>query len=187
VVCIAVPLPAAVDAIEHHAPKATRAVVDVTGAMGAPLEAMARTAPDAERLSLHPLFAASAAPGNVAVSTGAEGPTTDSICESLTDAGNELVAVGADEHDRAMETVQGRAHAAVLAFALAAEDVPDGLETPVYEALSDLADRVTGNTARVYADIQETFGGAEDVAAAADLLAEADAETFAALYEDAGE
>ena len=187
VVCVAVPLPAAVDAIERHAPKATAAVVDVTGAMAAPLDAMARVAPDAQRMSLHPLFAASAAPGNVAVSTAADGPVTTALREALTDAGNELVPVGADEHDRAMETVQGRAHAAILAFALAADDVPAGLETPVYEALSDLADRVTGNTPRVYADIQDTFGGAEDVAAAAESLADADGETFAALYQDAGE
>lgn len=187
VVCVAVPLPVAVDAVERHAPKATRAVVDVTGAMVDPLDAMARVAPDAERMSLHPLFSASAAPGNVAVSTAADGPVTEGVRASLTDAGNTLVDVSAAEHDEAMTTVQGRAHAAVLAFALAADDVPDGLETPVYEALTDLAERVTGNTPRVYADIQETFGGAGDVAAAAELLAEADGETFAALYEDAGE
>jgi len=184
-VCVAVPMPVAVEALERHAPKAERAVVDVTGAMAAPLDAMARAAPERERLSLHPLFAADAAPGNVAVS-GPGGPVTDALRERLAAAGNDIVEVGPDEHDDAMRTVQGRAHAAVLAFALAAEDVPAGLETPVYEALAHLVDRVTGNTPRVYGDVQATFGGAEDVAAAAERLAAADAEEFEALYEDAG-
>jgi prephenate dehydrogenase len=185
VVCVAVPIPAAVEAIERHGPKASRAVVDVTGAMAAPVAAMARAAPDAERMSLHPLFAADAAPGNVAVTTAADGPVTEAVRETLTDRGNTLVEVTAAEHDRAMATVQGRAHAAVLAFALAADDVPAGLETPVYEALTDLVERVTGGSARVYADVQETFGGAAEVAAAAERLAEADHEAFATLYEDA--
>ncbi|MFB6105752.1 MAG: prephenate dehydrogenase [Halobacteriaceae archaeon] len=184
-VCVAVPLPAAVSAIERHAPRAERAVVDVTGAMVAPVEAMARAAPDRERVSLHPLFAADAAPGTVARSTAADGPVTDRIGRWLTEAGNRLVDVGAAEHDDAMRTVQGRAHAAVLAFALSADAVPEGLATPVYEDLLALVERVTGNTPRVYADIQDTFDGAEEIAAAAESLAAADREEFERLYEDA--
>jgi len=185
-VCIAVPMSAAVEAIETHAPKAQQAVVDVTGAMAAPLEAMARAAPSRERMSLHPLFAAANAPGNVAVAYGAPGPATDHIKARLTRAGNALVETTADEHDEAMRTVQGRAHAAILAFALTADDVPEGFETPVYEALQDLVGQVTGGTARVYADIQATFGGAAEIAEAADALTAADAATFAERYREAG-
>lgn len=184
-VCVAVPLSVATEAVEDHAGKAERAVVDVTGAMAAPLEAMAAAAPDRERVSFHPLFAADAAPGTVAVATGADGPATDRVAGWLQEAGNATVHVTADEHDEAMRTVQGRAHAAVLAFGLTADEVPEGLSTPVYDQLYALVERVTGNTPAVYADIQETFDGAEDIADAADRLAAADHEEFERLYGDA--
>jgi prephenate dehydrogenase len=185
IVTVAVPLPAAVDAIEQHAPRARQAVVDLTGQMAAPLAAMADAAPDRERLSIHPLFAADNAPGNVAVAAASSGPTTDHVLDALRSAGNDLVSIDPADHDAAMRTVQGHAHAAILAFGLVAEDVPAGLETPVYEALSEALDQVTGGTPRVYADIQAAFGGAEDVADAARRIAEADREAFADLYEDA--
>jgi prephenate dehydrogenase len=184
-VCVAVPMPDAADAVAAHAERASRAVVDVTGVMGEPLSAMATHAPDRERMSLHPLFAPERAPGTVAVAYGASGPATDRVRQWLDAAGNDVVETTPAEHDEAMRTVQGRAHAAVLAFALAADDVPDALSTPVYDRLADLAATVTGGTPRVYADVQETFGGAADVAAAAQRLADADGEAFAALYEDA--
>lgn len=186
VVCVAVPMPDAAAAVEAHAGRARRAMVDVTGAMEPPLSAMAEHVPRLERMSLHPLFAPENAPGNVAVAYGASGPATDRIRRRIAAAGNEVVEVAAAEHDEAMRTVQGRAHAAVLAFALAAEDVPDGLSTPIYDRLADLAEQVTGGNPRVYADVQVTFGGAADVAAAADAIADADGEAFADLYRDAG-
>jgi prephenate dehydrogenase len=89
-----------------------------------------------------------------------------------------------EEHDEAMETVQARAHTAVLAFALAAEDVPDAFQTPISESLFDLVEQVTGGEARVYADIQSAFDGAEDVAGAAREIADADDDAFTELYED---
>ncbi|WP_435174563.1 prephenate dehydrogenase [Halorussus sp. AFM4] len=186
-VCVAVPISAATDAIERHAPRAERAMLDVTGQMAAPVEAMAAAAPDRERASLHPLFAAANAPGNVAVVTDEPGPVTDRLFEALEAAGNRLVETTPAEHDEAMETVQAGAHAAVLAFALAADDVPAGLTTPVFEALRDVADQVTGNAPSVYAEIQSTFGGADDVAEAAARLADADGEQFEALYREASE
>jgi prephenate dehydrogenase len=185
-VCVAVPMPDAADAVAAHAGQARRAVMDVTGAMEPPLSAMAEHAPRLERVSLHPLFAPENAPGVVAVSYGASGPATDRVRRQLSAAGNEVVEVGAGEHDEAMRTVQGRAHAAVLAFALAAEDVPEGLSTPVYDRLAALVEQVTGGSPRVYADVQATFGGAADVARAAEAIADADADGFATLYADAG-
>ncbi|MGB9965434.1 prephenate dehydrogenase [Halobacterium hubeiense] len=186
VVAVAVPMGAAVAAIERHAGRAEQAVVDFTGEMREPLAAMAEAAPARERVSFHPLFAPEHAPGRVAVAESAPGPATDRVREWLEGAGNELVDVGAAEHDEAMVTIQGRAHAAVLAFALAADDVPEELATPVYEDLAALADRVTGGNARVYADIQDAFDGAADVAAAAERLADADRDAFEEVYEDAG-
>lgn len=186
VVCVAVPLDAATEAIEEHAGRAEEAVVDVTGSMVDPLAAMGRVVPDRERVSFHPLFSAAHAPGTVAVSVGASGPTTDAIWGDLAAAGNELVQVTAATHDEAMRTVQGRTHAAILAFALAADDVPEGLATPVFEELQALVDRVTGNTPRIYADIQAEFGGAEEIAEAAARIADADPGEFRELYEDAG-
>ena len=69
---------------------------------------------------------------------------------------------------------------------LAADDVPADLAAPVYEDLLALRDRVTGGTSGVYADIQEHFDGATDVADAARRIADADRAIFADLYDDAG-
>ena len=185
-VCVAVPIPAAADAIEEHAGKAESALVDVTGVMAAPVAAMAEHAPDRERLSLHPLFAPANAPGNVAVVADDEGTTTGHLLSALRADGNRLVETTPAEHDEAMSTVQAGAHAAVLAFALAADPVPEGLRTPVYEQFADLVETVTNGDPRVYADIQSAFDGAEDVATAARRVADADPEAFERLYDEAG-
>jgi prephenate dehydrogenase len=137
-------------------------------------------------VSFHPLFAPEHAPGRIAVSSSAGGPATDRVKRWLENAGNTLIDVDPAVHDESMATVQGRAHAAILAFALAADEVPDGLETPIYEDLQALAERVTGGNPGVYADIQATFGGAAEIADAASELAASDRDAFAALYEDAG-
>lgn len=184
VVCIAVPIPAAEEAIATHAERAERAIVDVTGSAEGPVAAMREHAPDRERLSLHPLFARANAPGNVAVVADETGPVTDEIRAALAAHGNDCFETTAEEHDRAMETVQARAHTAVLAFGLAAEEVPDGFETPVSAALDDIVEQVTGGDPRVYADVQSTFEGAADVAEAANELATADPERFAQLYRE---
>ncbi|PSP97304.1 prephenate dehydrogenase [Halobacteriales archaeon QS_5_70_17] len=185
-VCLAVPIPAVAEAVAEHAPRAERALVDVTGVMRPAVAAMREHAPDRERLSLHPLFAADAAPGTVAVVPDAPGPVTGRIRERLAERGNDAFETTPEEHDRAMATVQARAHAAVLAFGLAREEVPEEFHTPVSQALTDLLERATGGTPRVYADIQAAFGGAEDVADAASRLAAADAEAFEDLYRAAG-
>jgi prephenate dehydrogenase len=186
VVCLAVPIPAVEAAAETWGGRAERALVDVTGVMEPAVAAMAAAAPDAERVSFHPLFAADSAPGNLAVVADAPGPVTDRIRAALSAAGNDCFETTAREHDRAMETVQARVHAAVLAFGLAAEEVPDPFQTPVSEGLFDLLGQVTGNDPRVYGDIQAAFEGAEDVADAAREVADADPERFAELYERAG-
>lgn len=185
-VCVAVPIPAAADAIEHWAPAGTAAMVDVTGTMQAPIEAMRQHADGLERTSLHPLFAPTNEPGNVAVVADADGHVTEVLREALRARGNELYETTPAEHDDAMRTVQARTHAAVLAFGLAAEPVPDELQTPISARLSDLLVRVTDGDSRVYADVQAAFDGADDVADAARALAEADGEAFERLYEDAG-
>ncbi len=185
-VTFAVPIPDTVDAIETHADKAASALIDLTGVMGPPVDAMTRQAPDRERLSLHPLFAPENAPGRVAVVKDAPGELTESILAAIESGGNGLVETTPAEHDRAMETVQAKAHAAVLAFALAAEPVPDDFGTPVYDGLMQLVEEVTEGNPRVYADIQSAFDGADDVAAAAERIAAADPETFEGLFRDAG-
>ncbi|MFB6142069.1 MAG: prephenate dehydrogenase/arogenate dehydrogenase family protein [Halorientalis sp.] len=186
-VCVAVPIPAAADAIAEYTPRAERAIVDVTGTAQDPVAAMREHARDLERISLHPLFAPENGPGNVAIVPDAPGPVTDEVREALTARGNHCFETTAAEHDRAMETVQARVHAAVLAFGLAAEDVPAAFQTPVSEELFDLLDQVAGGDPRVYADIQDAFEGAADVADAARAIADADHEQFRDLYREAGE
>lgn len=203
---IAVPISATEEAIAAHAPKARRGAFDVTGTMQGPMEAMAAHAPDAERVSLHPLFAPEHAPGTVAtVVDGADGRSdTDDpphdvervtdpgslaadIATALRAAGNEPFVTTPEEHDLAMETVQARAHAAVLAFSLAAEPVDERFHTPVSKALAEVAARVTDGSPRTYAEIQAAFAGSEAVAEAASRIAEASGEEFCRLYREAGE
>ncbi|MEF8789907.1 MAG: prephenate dehydrogenase/arogenate dehydrogenase family protein [Haloarculaceae archaeon] len=183
-VCVAVPISATEAAIAEHAPRAGRAILDVSGVMVGPVRAMAEHAPDCERASFHPLFAPSNEPGNVAV-VGEGGPTIDAVREVLADRGNAPFETTPEEHDEAMRTVQARAHAAVLAYALAAEEVDERFHTPVSADLAAVADRVTGNEPSVYAEIQATFGGADDVAEAARQIAEADGSAFERLYREA--
>jgi prephenate dehydrogenase len=155
--------------------------------MAEPVAAMRRHAPNRERASLHPLFAPENEPGNVPVVADAPGPVTDRVRETLESRGNDLFETTPGEHDEAMETVQARAHTAVLAYALAAREVPDRFQTPVSGRLAELVEQVTGGEARVYADIQAAFDGAGDVAAAADRVAAADGTAFERLYREAGE
>jgi prephenate dehydrogenase len=186
VVCLAVPIPALEGAVGAWADAVDRAVVDVTGVMAPALTTLRAAAPGAERVSFHPLFAPANAPGTVAVVPDEPGPVTDRIRGAMSASGNDLFETTAAEHDQAMETVQARAHAAVLAFGLAAEEVPEAFQTPVSASLFEVLDRVTGNDPRVYADIQAAFAGADEVAEAAAELAGADAESFATLYRAAG-
>jgi prephenate dehydrogenase (EC 1.3.1.12) len=185
-VCIAVPIPAAEAAIAAHAPRAQEAVFDLTGTMERPVAAMREHAPNHERLSLHPLFAPANEPGNIPAVVDSDGPVSQRVRELLADRGNNVFETTATEHDRAMETVQARTHAAVLAYATAAEPVSEKFHTPVSERLTAIADGLLDGTPRVYADIQAAFDGAEDVAAAAEQIATADPEHFEQLYERAG-
>jgi len=186
-VCLAVPISAVEAAVAAHAPRAEAAMFDVSGVMRDPLAAMRTHLPDRERASLHPLFAPANAPGNVAVVPDASGPVLDALLDDLRAAGNHPFETTAAEHDEAMETVQASAHAAVLAYALAAGEVREEFATPVSAALDDVAATVTDGTPRVYREIQETFPGAERVAAAANRLADAEGDTFDALYSEARE
>jgi len=184
VVCLAVPIPAAAEAVRTYGPHAREAVVDVTGTMAEPAAAMADLA-GRERASLHPLFAPDSEPGNIPVVVEERGPTVDGLLDALEGRGNRVFETTPAEHDAAMETVQARTHAAVLAFALAAEPVPDGFHTPVSADLAALAERVTGGDPQVYDDIQTAFDGAADVATAARRVADASGASFAQLYREA--
>lgn len=185
-VCLAVPIPVVEEAIAAHAPKAERAMLDVTGIMAPPVAAMVEHASEAERVSLHPLFGTDTAPGNVAVVRDESGSVSNELLAAIESRGNTLVETTPEEHDDAMTTVQAGTHAAVLAFALSANPVPDGLRTPVFDELAALADHVTDGESRVYADIQAAFDGATAVATAAERLADADPTEFERLYREAG-
>lgn len=183
--CVAVPIPAAEEAIETYSQYADEAIIDVTGTMAGPVAAMTEHAPDCERLSLHPLFAPENEPGNIPAVVDARGPITESVLDALRNRGNDVFETTVERHDEAMETVQARTHAAVLAFGLAAEDVPEQFQTPISSELATLTEQVTGGESRVYADIQSAFKGADDVADAARQLAQADTEEFERLYDAA--
>lgn len=187
-VCVAVPISAVPEAVAEHGPRAERAVVDVSGEMATAVEALADAAPDCERASFHPLFAPDNEPGNCAVVVDRGGPVVRTIRDALADRGNHVFDTTPEEHDRAMATVQARTHAAVLAFGLAAEDVPEEFHTPVSGPLADLVANVTGGNPAVYAEIQSAFEGADAVAEAARQVADVadDFDAFAELYDAAG-
>jgi prephenate dehydrogenase len=189
VVCLAVPMSSVPAAIETHAGKATGAVVDVAGEMRDSVAALEAHAEPRGRAcaSFHPLFSAANAPGNVPVVVVRDGPAIGRIRSSLEAAGNEVFETTAEEHDRAMETVQAKAHTAVLAYALVAEEVDPRFHTALSEPLSELVTGLTGDTPAVYAEIQARFDGSESVAEAAASIAAADGESFVELYEEAGE
>lgn len=186
-VVLAVPMAATPTAIAEQAHRATEAVVDVAGTMTEPVDAMADAAPDREQLSLHPLFAPHNAPGPVAAVEAVDGQVTEEVRTRLEAAGCRWLETTAAEHDRAMETIQSGAHTAVLAYALAAGSVPEGMETPVSAGLADLVELMTGNDPAVYAAIQSAYGqGAAAVADAAERLAAADEGEFRERYLEAG-
>jgi prephenate dehydrogenase len=120
----------------------------------------------------------------VAVVTAAGGKWVDTVVDALVAAGNDPFETTAAEHDTAMESVQAGAHAAVLAYAMAAEDIPERFHTPVSAGLESLVEQVLGGEAHVYADIQDTFDGADAVAEATRTIADADHEEFLTLYDD---
>ena len=184
-VCLAVPMSVVPDAVESYAPRATRAMFDVSGEMTDAIAAMRAHAPRLERASYHPLFAPPRVPGNVAVAVDEPGETIESVSAAIDAGGNDVFETTPAEHDRAMETVQAGAHAAILAWRLASEDVRDEFHTPVSASLAAVADTVTEGSPPVYAEIQDAFDGADDVADAARAIADADAERFVALYERA--
>ena len=185
VVCFAVPMSAIPEAIEAHAEKATAAIVDVSGEMRNAAKALQLYSTDRECASFHPLFSASNAPGNVPVVLVQNGPTIQRIRSALESAGNTVFETTPTTHDRAMETVQAKTHTAVLAFALAADDIDPRFHTTLSEPLCELATKLTGNTPEVYAEIQARFDGSTSIAEAAARIADADPETFAELYEEA--
>lgn len=185
-VALAVPIPVVADAVTDWATYTDSAMLDLSGVMQPPVDAMREHLPDRERASLHPLFAPQRAPGNVALVADAVGPTLEPVLDALRDAGNDLFETTPEEHDEAMSTVQAKSHAAVLAWALAGGDVREEFHTPISGELVDLAETVTEGDARVYADIQAAFGGADAVADAAREIADADGESFADLYAEAG-
>jgi prephenate dehydrogenase len=187
-VCVAVPMTAAADALETHAARADRAVIDVTGEMAAPVAAMREHALGLERLSLHPLFAPENAPGTVAAVHDERGPVTDAIRESLAAAGNDVFDTTVTEHDDAMASVQAGTHAAILAWRLATDDVRDEFHTPLSRELADLATHVTSQEPRVYADIGTRYAtGRTALADAAQRLATTDRDAFLDAFDDARE
>ncbi|PSQ57371.1 prephenate dehydrogenase [Halobacteriales archaeon SW_8_68_21] len=185
VVCLAVPMSAVPAGVTAYAPRAERAIVDISGEMTEAVAAMREHAPDLERASYHPLFAPPRVPGNVAVVVDEAGPTVESLSAAVEAGGNDVFETTAGEHDAAMRSVQTGAHAAVLAWRLAADPVREEFHTPVSAALDEVADTVTEGSPAVYAEIQRAFDGADDVADAAAEIAAADDEAFAALYERA--
>lgn len=186
-VCLAVPIPAVEDAVADWAPHTESAMLDLSGVMTGPVAAMREHLPDRECASLHPLFAPERAPGNVAVVEDSVGPTLSPLLGAVREGGSNLFETTPEEHDEAMSTVQAKSHAAMLAWALAGEDVREEFHTPISSGLTDLAATVTEGDSGVYGDIQNAFGGADEVAAAAQRIAEADREAFAELYAEASE
>ena len=184
-VCLAVPMPVVADAVADWAPYTENAMLDLSGVMDPAVEAMREHLPNRERASLHPLFAPARAPGSIALVADHVGPSLEPLLDSLRVAGNDVFETTPEEHDEAMCTVQAKTHAAVLAWALAGDEVREEFHTPVSGGLADLAATVTEGDAHVYDDIQQAFDGAEEIVEAAERVANAEGEAFTELYDEA--
>ena len=187
VVCTAVPLTNTTDVLAEYLPFAELAVIDLSGAMQSPLQVMNSAEQELERISLHPLFAPENAPGNIAAVIEEPGTVWSHCQQRLANAGNHVFETTPEEHDQAMETVQAKVHAAIMAYALAADPVDSAFHTPISEELDRLAKTVLTGSPRVYADIQTTFDGAESVAQAAADVARADNTVFVDIFYQAQE
>ena len=183
IVVTAVPIPATVPVIEEYGQLANSAIIDVSGTMAEPIEAMRSVGPACELLCLHPLFSPDNAPGNIPMVVEHDGRIAEQLTELLEAAGNTCFQTTATEHDAAMRTVQSKAHSAILAYALSAEPVDDKFQTPISSQLNDLASSILSGESRVYADIQSYFSGRESSAGSADILAQADYREFQELFE----
>lgn len=182
IITFAVPLHATVSAIEDFGHLASRAIIDLSGSMAEPLQAMRSLDTDCELLCLHPLFAPENAPGNVPMVTENSGPIEDRITELLQDHGNTPFQTTAAEHDAAMQVVQAQVHLVILAYADAAKPVSSKFHTPISRQLTALTRSVLDGDSRVYADIQAQFAGAEDIATSASYLASANTDQFKETY-----
>ena len=187
IIVTAVPLTATADVLREFGPLATDAVIDLSGSMSGPMTALQDTVPDREQLCLHPLFAPENAPGTVAVVTDKEGPIGADLRRTLDRQGYTLLDTTPERHDEAMKSVQAASHAAILAYALAAEPVDPRFHTPVSKGITELVEMVVNGNPRVYGDIQSTFDGADDVAREAAQIANSDAEAFIEYYRTAAD
>tara|TARA_A100001037_G_C15148859_1_gene637874 strand:- start:839 stop:1570 length:732 start_codon:yes stop_codon:yes gene_type:complete len=185
VVCIAVPIPNVVEAISTYSKNATEVICDITGVMKTPIEAMKQYGNDIGRMSLHPLFGPENYPGRIASVMDENRPMAKKIIEDLEGAGNTLFTTTAEEHDEVMRTVQGMAHAAILSFALASQEVPNEFGTPIFDGLRELVKDMTNGNARVYSDIQEVFGGSTEIMKAAEKISSSNWEEFKRIYDEA--
>jgi len=157
-VCLAVPMsavPAAVEGIRvpRRAGDPRRLRRDDRRDRG---DARTRAGPRARELP-PAVRAAARPPGNVAAVVDEGGPVVEEITAAIEAGGNEVFETTPAEHDEAMETVQAGAHAAVLAWRLAGDDVREEFHTPVSAALDEVADTVTEGSPEVYAEIQRAF------------------------------
>lgn len=184
-VCIAVPMSAATQAIQQYGQYAEKAIIDVTGSMTEPIDMMRQVCPEAQRASYHPLFAPENAPGSIPAVIDEPGSVIATVDRWFRNRGNHIVETTPAEHDQAMESIQAAAHTAVIAYGIAVERVPEGFQTPVSAELDRLVEQVANGEPSVYAEIQKQFTGADRVAAAAAELAAADPEQFTELYHKA--
>jgi prephenate dehydrogenase len=113
-------------------------------------------------LGINPMFAPDLAPAgrSVAAVTYREGPGVAAMVGLLAAAGVQVIAMDAEEHDRAMAAVQVAVHATVLAFGRALSRLGmdagrlDAVATPPYATLLAVLARILGGESAVYRDIQ---------------------------------
>lgn len=184
-VVTAVPMEVTESVIAEYGQYVKTAMIDLSGAMVGPLEAMREDAPEREHISLHPLFAPENAPGNIPMVVENGNDVAERLVSILEEAGYTPFETTADAHDQAMENVQAKVHAAVMAYSLAADPVDERFHTPVSAGMDELQELVLDGNPRVYSDIQARYAGSRSVAEAAEKIAQVDQEGFEQLYRNA--
>jgi len=124
------------------------------------------------------------------------GEAVEAMIAMLTKTGARLVRLAAEEHDRAMASVQALTHAAIIAFGTALRDHADidrllAVATPPHRMLLGLLARIATGPPEVYLDIQHANPYARDArralaAAAAGLDPIGDGRAFTETLQSLG-
>jgi prephenate dehydrogenase len=137
-------------------------VVDTLSVKTRIVAALDAHAPRLQAVSLNPMFAPALGFDGRAVAAVVvrDGPRARALLDAIGRRGGRVVEVGADDHDRVAAVTQALAHAAVLAFGLALDELGGPVEAlgavapPPHLTLMAVLARISSGRPETYWDVQ---------------------------------